>query len=73
MRGLAQVSVPSSSSILTSIAVNGTELLAVGETTNIQSPGYELSNGDPDFPFTGKLTLSTFDITLPDAPTLQGT
>ena len=67
IRGIGQMLVPGSKILLT-LTAQGNELLAVGDTTGF-SPG----NTSPlDFPFTGFVTLTMFDITDPRKPIMQG-
>jgi uncharacterized protein (TIGR03437 family) len=49
-------------SILMSFDISGNTLLAAGNTTGQRNPG------SPDFDFTGYLTLTTMDLTNPEAP-----
>jgi uncharacterized protein (TIGR03437 family) len=67
IQGIGQILVPGAKILLT-LAISGTELLAVGDTTGF-SPG----NDSPlDFPFTGNVTLTMFDISDPRGPKMQG-
>ncbi len=67
IQGIGQILVPGVKILLT-LAMTGTELLAVGDTTGF-SPG----NQSPlDFPFTGNVTLTMFDISDPRSPKMQG-
>ena len=67
IQGIGQILVPGVKILLT-LAISGTELLAVGDTTGF-SPG----NQSPlDFPFTGNVTLTMFDISDPRSPKMQG-
>jgi large repetitive protein len=52
---------------LTGIAVNGKLALVVGSTGGMRSPG------NPNFGLTGKLTLTTLDITNPENPEIIST
>jgi uncharacterized protein (TIGR03437 family) len=70
IQGAGQVLV-SGPKILLTLAIQGNELLAVGDTRGY-SPGNVLAGGFVDFPFAGYLTLSMFDITDPGKPKLQG-
>ena len=67
IQGIGQILVPGSKILLT-LAISGTELLAVGDTTGF-SPGNE---SPLDFPFTGNVTLTMFDISDPRSPVMQG-
>jgi uncharacterized protein (TIGR03437 family) len=71
VQGLAQVLVPGAT-VLQSLAVSGNELLAVGNTRGFLSQGNSLGGNVFDFPYTGYLTLTTFDITNPRGPVMQG-
>jgi len=67
IQGIGQILVPGVKILLT-LAISGAELLAVGDTTGF-SPG----NLSPlDFPFTGNVTLTMFDISDPRSPKMQG-
>ena len=70
LQGAGQILVPGSKVLLT-LAVQGTELLAAGDTRGF-SPGNVLANGAIDFPFAGYLTLTMFDISNPASPKMQG-
>jgi uncharacterized protein (TIGR03437 family) len=67
IQGIGQILVPGSK-ILQTLAISGTELLAVGDTSGF-SPGKE---SPLDFPFTGNVTLTMFDISDPSSPKMQG-
>jgi hypothetical protein len=70
MEGIGQILVPGSKILLTLTAA-GNELLAVGDTTGF-SPGNVFASGFVDFPFTGDVTLTMFDISDPRNPKMQG-
>jgi len=70
IQGAGQILVPGSKMLLT-LAIEGTEMLAVGDTRGY-SPGNLLPNGFVDFPFAGFVTLTMFDITNPAQPKMQG-
>ncbi|HEX4136397.1 MAG TPA: hypothetical protein VHY84_17415 [Bryobacteraceae bacterium] len=55
-----------------SVAASGNQLIVVGSTTTLLNPGNPLSTGGADFPLTGNLTLTFFDITSPANPVMQG-
>jgi hypothetical protein len=58
--------------LLSALAVWGTELLVAGSTKGLLGPGYTLPSGIQDWPETGYLTLTTYDITNPRQPVMQG-
>ena len=66
--GAGQIQVAGTKMLLT-LAVQGTEMLAAGDTR-----GYSPGNSSPilDFPFMGFLTLTMFDTTDPANPKMQG-
>jgi hypothetical protein len=67
VKGIGQILIPGSKMLLT-LAVTGSELLAVGDTS-----GYSPGNPSPlDFPFHGNVTLTMFDISDPRNPKMQG-
>jgi uncharacterized protein (TIGR03437 family) len=67
IQGIGQILVPGSKMLLT-LAMDGTELIAMGDTT-----GYSPGNESPlDFPFHGNVTITMFDITDPRNPKMQG-
>jgi uncharacterized protein (TIGR03437 family) len=67
IQGIGQILVPGSKILLT-LAISGTELLAVGDTSGF-SPGNESPS---DFPYTGNVTVTMFDISDPSSPNMQG-
>jgi hypothetical protein len=67
IQGIGQILVPGVKILLT-LAISGTELLAVGDTTGF-SPGKQ---SPLDFPFTGNVTVTMFDISDPRSPKMQG-
>ncbi len=69
IQGAGQVQVPGTKMLLT-LAMEGTEMLAAGDTRGF-SPGNVLANG-VDFPFMGFLTLTMFDISDLTKPKMQG-
>jgi hypothetical protein len=69
IHGAGQLLVPGSKMLLT-LAVQGSEMLAVGDTRGY-SPGNVLPTG-VDFPFAGYVTLTMFDIGNPSQPKMQG-
>ena len=70
IQGAGQVLVSGSKMLLT-LAIEGTEMLAVGDTRGY-SPGNVLPSGAVDFPFAGFVTLTMFDIVDPAHPKMQG-
>jgi hypothetical protein len=58
--------------LLTALAISGTELLVAGTTRGLLSPGYVYQGGMKDYPETGYLTLTTFDIANPKQPVMRG-
>jgi uncharacterized protein (TIGR03437 family) len=70
IQGAGQILVPGSKMLLT-LAIAGSELLAVGDTRGY-SPGNTLPGGGSDFPFMGFVTLTMFDMTDPSKPKMQG-
>ncbi|MEP7364343.1 MAG: IPT/TIG domain-containing protein [Acidobacteriota bacterium] len=68
--GAGQIMVPGTKMLLT-LAVQGSEMLAVGNTRGF-SPGNVFSGGEIDFPFAGYLTLTMFDISDITKPKIQG-
>jgi uncharacterized protein (TIGR03437 family) len=68
---IGQTSVPGTT-VLNALAMSGAELLVAGSSKGLLSPGYIDPNGFGDFPETGYLTLTTFDIANPKQPLMQG-
>ncbi len=63
---ISQISIPQAA-ILLSLDVSGTTLLAAGNTTAQRNPG------NPDFDFTGYLTLTAMDLSDPAVPAITST
>lgn len=67
--GRTRITVPGTA-ILVSLAAFGNQMIALGETKGFVSPGTPLAPQVADFPFTGNLTLTFFDITNPANPVM---
>lgn len=71
IQAISQIQVPGTG-MEVSLASSGNQLIVVGSTSGLPNPGTPLSNGAFDFPLTGNLTLTFFDISNPAAPAMQG-
>ncbi len=71
IQAITQMQVPGTG-IELSLAASGNQMIALGSTKGMLSPGNNLGNSVVDFPLTGNLTLTVFDITTPSKPVMQG-
>lgn len=71
IQAVSQILIPGTGT-LGGLALSGNELLVTGNSKYAASPGYIAPSGVYDWPYTGNLTLTMFDVTNPRSPVLQG-